>query len=289
MTSKPKTELKSPPRRSVYDPLLGFTKDTNDIPGYDLWPDNASLNKVDLKVMIIGGSTSTWPLGCWSKNLGRKIVENGINPIIFNGGIEGYTSGQELLKLIRDLPALKPDIIISLSGINDLGKIHCLHENPLIHRHQSYIAEFLTSNNDAYSRWSAGLTYNESSSNIWLRNIRQMKAIASEAGIPVLVCLQPTMVYGKYKADPSERHLYDPVAFRTLNTGLTYQEEVEQFYDNVKESIKEEPEKYQHVLDLSHSFRDMSFLYTDYRHQNTKGDEIIASCIYQRLIADSLI
>ncbi len=288
MSQDTQTNLKSPPRRSVYDPLLGFSKET-DIPGYDLWPDNAKLNDSVLKIMVLGGSTSTWPLGCWSKELGQKIVSMDTNVIIFNGGNEGYTSSHELLKLIRDIPAIKPDIIISLSGINDLGKLHCVHEHPLIHRYQAYIADFLVDNNDAFSQWNTGLPYTDSSSDIWLRNIRQMNAIAQEENIPLITCLQPTMVYGNYKPEESELSLIDPIAYRTLNTGKTYIQEVEFFYDNVRNEIKLNPKSYSHIIDLTHAFEGKSLLFNDYRHQNNKGDKILANRIFEHLKLRKLI
>ena len=275
--------LERHPGGSVYDPLLGFAKQTNDIPGYDIWPTDANFSGPNLKIMISGGSTSTWPLGVWSKLLGKKLTGTGYATIIFNGGVEGYSSSQELIKSMRDMPAIKPDYLISLSGINDLGKLHCLPNHPFVHRYQSHVSDYIVDANEAFSGWNCGLPYSESSSETWLRNVTNMYNLASALGIPFLACLQPTMVYGNYAPMEEELELLSPFAERVLDTGKSYTQEACEFYDNVRSKLNSYPETYHFILDLSHLFENKSALYRDYRHQNEKGDEIIASAIHDAI------
>ena len=143
----------------VYDPILGYAKMDNDMAGYGLWPTNSRLTEKTLKVMVMGGSTSTWPLTTWSKLLCEKIKSRGRDCVIFNGAVEGYFSGQELLKVIRDAPAIKPDIVISLSGINDLGHLHNIHNLPMLHKYQAYVADVVTAGNSNSTHREPGVKF----------------------------------------------------------------------------------------------------------------------------------
>jgi lysophospholipase L1-like esterase len=59
----------------------------------------------------------------------------GVPGTVVNGGTGGYTSNQELLKLIRDGLELRPDIVISYSGVNDRGFYGEL-PYPMVHTYQ---------------------------------------------------------------------------------------------------------------------------------------------------------
>ncbi len=97
-------------------------------------------NRIKNSPMIItsGGSTTdgffkflndgyTWPLG-----LSKILNTRNQSYQIWNGGVGGYNSSQELLKLITELPKLnkKPKIIISLSGINEDPRGGKLYNHP---------------------------------------------------------------------------------------------------------------------------------------------------------------
>ena len=51
--------------------------------------------------------------------MNKILDQKGIKAKIYIAAVGGYNSGQELLKLIRDYPSIKPDIHISYSGAND--------------------------------------------------------------------------------------------------------------------------------------------------------------------------
>ena len=72
--------------------------------------------------MITGGSTTDDTFSnqkSWPSFLSKILKERKLSHVIYNGGIVGYNSSQELLKTIRDINILKPHIVISYSGIND--------------------------------------------------------------------------------------------------------------------------------------------------------------------------
>ncbi len=107
-----------------YDKKLEYSIDYTAIgglPGWAVYGDPASADK---KIMVLGGSTSSeiyYP-ECWVSKLYKKIRSEGKNAAIYNGAHEGNAVFHELNRLIRDIHTLKPDIVISMSGFNDLPK-----------------------------------------------------------------------------------------------------------------------------------------------------------------------
>ena len=75
-------------------------------------------------IMVLGGSTST-DIYCqtsWVELLYKKILKAGLSVRIFNGASEMADCQQEYQRMIRDLNMINPDIVISMSGVNDLEK-----------------------------------------------------------------------------------------------------------------------------------------------------------------------
>jgi hypothetical protein len=58
--------------------------------------------------------------GTWSEELTRMMENQKICGTVFCGGTGGYTTSSDLLKLLRDVLEIKPNIIISYGGYNDL-------------------------------------------------------------------------------------------------------------------------------------------------------------------------
>ena len=92
-------------------------------------------------VLTLGGSTTD---AVRSKNtqlaggVCRSYWQKGISATVVNGGTGGYSTNQELLKLVRDGLEFKPDIVISYSGVNDRGKYSEL-PYPMVHPYQRYM------------------------------------------------------------------------------------------------------------------------------------------------------
>jgi len=271
-------------RYSTFDPHIGFSKTKSDLAGYDIWPEGRGVTSGNrLKIMATGGSTSTWPGGEWGKDLGKILESKGHDVIIFNGGMGGYSTSQELLKVLRDAPALKPEVVVSLSGVNDMGFLHNVPRHPLLHRYQHLTARYLKDNLSAFQNWVAGVPEQVEASDVWIRNIRLMHAISAVYGAKFFSFLQPTMVYGDYKVAASEEELLKPQAYRTLETGRSYIDEVTHFYDGARDRLKQNKDELHYVHDLSYVFAGKSNLYRDYRHQNEQGDLLIAEKIADAL------
>lgn len=110
-------------KRYILDTNLGhnFLADSK-YPGIMVYGDDTA---EDFKIAVLGGSTTdgkftffkSWPELMYEE-LGNQNFKN---VTVYNGGVSGYASGQELLKLIRDMIPLKPDMVIVYDGFNDLN------------------------------------------------------------------------------------------------------------------------------------------------------------------------
>jgi lysophospholipase L1-like esterase len=86
-------------------------------------------------IVCLGGSTTFAFLTCrlptgdfeatgsWAEELSRIMENKRISGTVFCGGSLGYKTSQDLLKLLRDVLEIKPDIVISYGGHNDCGSL----------------------------------------------------------------------------------------------------------------------------------------------------------------------
>jgi len=143
--------------KSVVDPHLGFARGKTEprvrellgqytwIEGFAVYSKKAPADLDRPVILTLGGSTTDAARGehSWPEELSKLLAEKGISATVVNGGISGYSTNQELLKLVRDGLEFKPDIIISYSGVNDRGEYSEL-PYPMVHPYQRYLLEYLT-------------------------------------------------------------------------------------------------------------------------------------------------
>lgn len=300
-------------KMSYLDPHLGYAHDPETdlglsedgaIPGFVIF--GAPGNEDALRIVALGGST-TDPLdrGNWPRALQNILAQEGIDAIVYNGGVAGYSSNQELFKLIRDAISLKPDIVVSLNGINDLGFLHSLRDHPMVHPYQSRVLRsvvekkpplFLPNTMSVLYRWRErsipensrveGIHYgpeiDTSPPEQWVRNVRMSHAVAAEFGIEYLCFLQPVLGIGRYNASPD-----DDVLLEDANEAQhgRYIEQMAEFYDAAVEACDRLPFAYP----LLNAFDGKTNMYRDARHPNADGYGIIARAIYDELVAQGSI
>ena len=115
----------------------GVSIDFSPIGGIPGWAVRGEEAGADVRIMVLGGSTSSelyYPEN-WIAKLFRRLKREGIRAVIWNGAHEMEGAMAEMIRMSRDIHALKPDLVISMSGVNDQigqnGKFDRLkHETP---------------------------------------------------------------------------------------------------------------------------------------------------------------
>ncbi len=294
-------------RANFLDPHLGYaynpaieihSNPDGRQPGFVYYGDPADAKA--LRVIALGGST-TEPsyLRNWPKPLHALLEAEGIPAVVFNGGVQGYSSNQELLKLIRDVLPLEPDIVISFSGVNDLGFMHSMSDHPMVSKYQRGIYRTLTDNVEplflpntivALRRWRSGPSgaaagvegihfgteVETTPAAQWAKNMRLMHSVSQEFGIDFACYLQPVLGSGTYKPSAEERKMFD--AANESQRGA-YGKWVQDFYAEARITC----EKLPYATDFADVFAGEADVYRDARHPNAEGNNIIARAILEDL------
>ena len=185
------------------DPLLAYSR-MDDLPGFKV---NRSTAEKPLKIFCLGGSTSDWSFGgyrCWGDFYCQILAENGIAADFYNGAMAGYHSSLELLKLIRDVIPMKPDVLLILNGVND-GNQYPLAHHPMHHAYTGKVFERFAAPENAsgleINGAIKGVLYgpddDTSALETYFRNMRMMKTLCDEFKICFFPVLQPTKTFQK--------------------------------------------------------------------------------------------
>ncbi len=201
------------------DPLCGWAMSNKSIEsmGYETQQNcevlrsKCNFPSVPLKIFITGGSTSdiAWQKDNWPIQLQQILSENKINAIIYAGGVGGYSSGQELLKLLRDGLTIEPDIHISYAGANEAGDGGYIstYENSFYQTafRQNFTTAILPSTvyllkkllRLNYSGLQIKQTARMQPYDFWRQNMQVMSAIAAKQKYRFFGILQPVFVMSK--------------------------------------------------------------------------------------------
>jgi hypothetical protein len=143
--------------KSVIDPHLGFARGKTEsrvrelqdrynwIDGFAVYSKKGPTELDHPVILTMGGSTTDGARGSgsWPEELSKLLATRGISATVVNGGTSGYSTNQELLKLVRDGLEFKPDIVISYSGVN-YRSAYSEMTHPMVHAYQKYLLEYLT-------------------------------------------------------------------------------------------------------------------------------------------------
>ena len=109
-------------------------------------------------ILTLGGSTTDGIMygHSWPEELANLLEMNHKDGTVINGGVGGYSTNQELLKLIRDGLEFSPDFVIGYDGLNDRGYWSEL-PYPMIHPYQrSFFNSVLKK--DSSGQWARGFS-----------------------------------------------------------------------------------------------------------------------------------
>jgi len=262
-------------RNTPLDVNLGYTYTGVGIyPGFTIYGRNSS---DDYKIVTLGGSTTDgalYPFKSWPEILYEKWPDREVT--VFNGGVVGYNSGQELFKLIRDVLELKPNIIIEYGTFNEIwGDDREPYAFNYVKEVFEYANKHMNRESDRFFHLFAdepvctGIRKKRSKVAIWLSNISMMHKLAVLNGIQFYSFIQPDMFTKKHK--------------NAFEKGIWMND-----FDHIKETrlefiryIRENHivQTYDYIYDLTALFDDWFDVYMDIAHVNEKGNYIIAEAI----------
>ncbi len=293
-TAKPKAPSKD--KIGLYDPLMGSVSPVarwgNAVGGYKVWPEDKALSTAaDLRIMSLGNSTSLWPSAAWSMELGEMIQSDltpkGRSAAVYNGAGKGATSSQEVMRVMRDTPGIDPHLIVSLSGITDIGYLINAKNQPFSHKYTRRVMDFVRED-DIVSDVVYGYPDTTSPAGVWCRNQRMISALAREFNIPVLTFLQPVQGFGDYPQTQEEIDLLAQKGKVVLSAAKKpYIDAVTEFYTQVFETMNADPSSFEHVIDFTNVFADCPGAYRDHRHQSPKGVTHLAAKMHP-IVRDTL-
>ena len=268
-------------REFVLDLNLGNSFKMNYIPGLYLHGEEKDTN---VKIVTLGGSTTdegVYLIPSWPKIMFEKYCSGNI--ALYNSGVDGYASSQELIKLIRDILYLEPDIIVVFDGLND---IYCDESLYVWGWEQGYLHDLFKCAMEVYdfgtinSKISKDIFMGARQNGFmrkWLNNIESMYAITKYRNIKFHSFMQPMM--GSQKI-----HTKHGLSVKKMDKEFRGQKRIE-LMQSFRESGKEIEKTHSYIHNLSHIF-DEKDVYFDNAHVWESGNEIIADAIWQIIEPD---
>lgn len=242
------------------DPLVGFNiLYSNGKPGWKIYGQEKSGR---INIIVLGGSTSSeeYYIENWVSKLYYKLKQNDIPAVIYNGAQIDNDIVDEILRLLRDGYALQPQIVISMSGVNNLHykkSINQFNEERLLNW-----VEALSPNQKYYS----GVASEESLYSFWNRNERLLKLISNFYGAEFFGFLQPMNL------TMNDKSLWEKSFF-----------ERQRHMPGAKDFLKyaDECSDYINFMTL---FEHQEGMFFDMCHYTNKANEIIASKVYETIL-----
>ena len=282
----------------LLDPNLGhsLSKQNEEYNGFIKY-EYKKENQKPIKIVSLGGSTTSafWVSNkSWSEFLSEKLKSKGISHTIYCGGIQSYGVAQEFIKLVRDVLVLKPDIVISYSGANDISRV----DYPFISPYQIELFESLKNWKDCNGYGgkkegiNLGIKNSSDSFSYWFIMERLMNGVCKEVNINFRAFLQP-ILFSKEKCCQDDvdvavfyGYLYDmdKNEFCAIGSNQFYALELE-----AAKMFRKNGEKVDKpwFFDFSGIFDgERGMLYMDECHVYEKGNRIIADRIFEILQED---
>lgn len=281
------------------------------------------LNKNKFRIIILGGSLS---MGFGVSN-NKKTIASCIEKIaltndqkieVINAGCGAYCSWQELIKLNLEIINLNPDLVINISGWNDMihssigdkysGDWQINHDRSIedvaemisFYEGKMKIKDYL---NNKFNNISKSLKkiFNSNNNNMWSHNENQfiyrleasknysqnclsMYGACKENKIEYLLFLQPNPITIFKKYNFKNKYLSDDCK-KFLNYYPESQKTYYNFINDSKINFKKNPQFLENNLyDYSSLEEFNETMWFDHCHLNEKGQEYIACKIYKNCI-----
>jgi len=232
------------------------------------------INNAEYIIAILGGSTSDPSYNPW-KSWGECLWE--YHPekwAVVVGAVVGYSSSDEVIKMFRDILPLKPNLIISYSGINDTVQRYPYMNSYQINFYNKLRAlkpQVRWGGSEGMDRISYGLRKEMIQEDYWINNQRIMHSVATEFGIEYKVYFQPTLF-------SKNRGVIDEEVFSYSETRNVLTN-CEEFSQKVLKKVKEL--KLDYIVDATHWLDGVDGVFYDFAHVSEQGNKMIAERVYQ--------
>lgn len=261
-----------------FDWLLGNTfKQELDCPGFYIHGDKKGSGK---KIVLLGNSASDplfYPQKSWPEMFCENCQKHQVESIVYNGAVTDYSSINEMIKLLRDALLIKPDIVISYSGIIDFREY--VPGFPYLNLNLMRTSTRWESENDKEVIY--GLADNRSAYERWISNEKIMNQVCQIQGISFYGILQPWL--GSDRSNAWEKlqmwsDYYWQVAFPQFDKFVSNAKE---FKRKIQTDVKEN----EWLYDFTNIFSwiDDDDIYFDSIHVNEQGNQIVAEKIGELL------
>lgn len=140
-----------------------------------------------VRIMVLGGSTSSeiYHPENWISKLYYKLSKNGIKATIYNGAHPGNDIVSEMLRFLRDAHILKPQIVISMSGVNNI-----LYKQASNQFNEKRLIEWIRTLSPQ-DQYCSGVYDDEPLYSFWSRNVKLLNLICEFYGAKLFGFLQP--------------------------------------------------------------------------------------------------
>jgi len=261
----------------VFDPLLGYSR-MDDLYGIKVFGKDGSNA---LKIIALGGSTTDFSFSgvkSWPLLFHELLLRKGIENVVYNAGICGYSSCQERDKLIRDILGFAPDMVIALTGVNDINWTLVCGEAPF---YAKYFVDKMAKSIYHCDNILSGDTAHCSDYDNWLHNEKIMHGVACEFGIRFYSFLQPIIFQGQYQMSAFE-HSWMELFLARAHEHPSMQQLYEGqacFYRGARTAMRGK----NFMFDITDAFDEASGVYTDGVHCDETGNALLAKAIYGKL------
>lgn len=248
-----------------------------DLPGFKVYGNVNNVNEAELCIVALGSSTTcsvSHNFASWPEHLYHLLVSKGLKPVVLNGGFQGYSTSLELIKLIRDVIPMEPDIVISYSGIIDflfslLEKVSSMFKRPFVHSWQGLKDEHII----------YGVQNDKDIGTFWIDNMRMMNSICKEFDVKYLGVLEANAYSeGMPSAEIDATCKYGWLTYK-LFEAYSRQLNIKPIYDKIESKIAKIP----YIRSFRHIFDGIDDIYYDGMHVQERGNAVIAMHIYKTL------
>ena len=224
------------------------------------------------KIAVLGGSTSDarlYPENTWPEILEIILKDNGKDAEILCGAVQGYTISQEIVKLLRDVIPLKPDMLILYSGLNDASQM----DERYSQYYQDDIYKFFEKHSDKELYYG---TPTGDRVEYWNNMVGAIRGICDYFGIKLFVFTNPT-IYTKKHLTRYEKEVVITINDHFKVTGLPMINNMERIRKKIASENKDE------FINITSTLFDRKddFYFIDSVHLTTEGNAIIANEIYK--------